>query len=196
MSKFNLAIVLSATALLFSFRCLLTIGALSRVHPSSVLLGILSTAALCTTALAWMRGTPDLTPRGLVVGFGHLTVLLLDPSGSPVLVWQILFWSLLGLQTWVRWSLGARCTVTGPVFVGVERSGLYAFVRHPMTAIELLIAVCVGCESPTPYNVVILVLVLASKITITLCEESFLNGFASYREYSAAVRWRWCPLLW
>lgn len=182
--------------ILAGFRLWLCVPLLQSGSVSGVILGIVGLVAVGTTVWAWAVGSPDLTWRGLGVGVGHLAILLFDASGRHVAWIAPAFWGLFIFQCWAKWHLGRRCTVTGPVWVDVISSGPYALVRHPMTFVELLMAVVFLLEFPSTWNGFVLVFVVVSKFVITVWEERFLRCQASYRAYCARVRWRFFPGVW
>lgn len=188
--------VLVLSFLLLVLRIALVAAVVLSGTVSGAVLGVSGSITIATTIAAWSAGRPDLSWSGLGVGVGHLAVMLFVP-GQVHLQWVgPIFWALFVVQCWVRWCLGRRCTVTGPVFVSVVDWGPYAWVRHPMTFIELLMAVVFAVEFPSIWNAAVLIFVLQAKLCITLWEEKFLLSEASYRDYAERVRWRWLPGVW
>ncbi|MCO5053685.1 MAG: hypothetical protein M9920_15510 [Verrucomicrobiae bacterium] len=178
------------------FRLWLCIPLLNSGTVSGFILGVVGLIAVATTVWAWAIGKPDLTWSGLSVGVGHLAILLFSASGPHVHQVAPVFWFLFAVQCWVKWHLGRRCTVTGPVWVDVIQSGPYSWIRHPMTFIELLMAGVFFFEFPSVRNGVVFLIVLASKFAITLFEERFLKLQPSYRDYCLRVPWRFWPGVW
>src|SRR5882672_11297339 len=114
---------------LIALRFWLVVGLMCNGSVSAILLGGLGLIAVITTVMAWSEGEPDLTWQGVAVGLGHLLVLLFSP-GEVHWRWVApVFWSLVLVQTWAKWHLGRRCTVTGPVWVDLVQSGPYDIVR-------------------------------------------------------------------
>lgn len=185
-----------ASYILIAFRFWLVVGMICSRNVSAVLLGLIGLIAVITTIAAWSEGEPDLSWTGLAVGVGHLAVLLFSPGQIHWTFVAPIFWTLVVIQTWAKWHLGRRCTVTGPVWVNLVATGPYAIVRHPMTATELLIACTFALEFPSVWNGCVLLFVIASKFVITLLEEKFLKGEPTYRDYVGRVRWRFFPGIW
>jgi len=165
-------------------------------HVVGLVLGLSGLQVVGSTLLAWLSGKPDLTWRGLCVGLGYFSVLLIQPPEHQKAWAGLILWQLFFVQVWIRLLLGRCCTVSGPVFVRVVTRFPYSLVRHPLTVVELLIAaVCVG-QAPTLRNLVVGVLLLVVKATLTIWEENFLLNEQSYQAYARRVAWRWVPGIW
>ncbi len=188
--------VLVGSLALVLFRVHLSALLIASGSVSGVLLGVLGVVVCATTVWAWSRGRPDLTWSGLGVGLLYLVALAFDADGQRVALVAPIFWVLLAAKCWVRWCVRRSCTVTGPVFVNVVERGPYAWLRHPMCAIDSLAAVAFVCEFPSVWNLAVLGLVLLANIAITLFEERFLMREAAYRRYALRVRWRLLPGVW
>jgi len=182
--------------LLIGFRAWLAFLLFTSSSVSAAILGGLGAIAILTTLVAWIQGEPDLTFNGLVVGFGHLAILMFAPSQTHNQFIAPAFWLLVALQCWAKWHLGRRCTVSGPVWVSAITTGPYRFIRHPMTFTEMCIGCMFACEYPSLHNYGVLVVFIITKFVITVCEERFLLRQEAYRNYADCVKWRFIPGLW
>lgn len=188
--------VIVVSLLLMALRLLLVAGALASGTVSGVLLGISGLVVCITTAAAWLRGRPDWSVGGIVVGLSYLAVLSLRCDVDQVAAWLPVFWLVFALQCWVRWWLWTSCTVTGPVFVAVVDRGPYRWIRHPMNLVDFLLAGVVALQFPCWHNALAVAIVAAAKFGTIATEEKFLLQYQVYREYSSAVRWRVFPGVW
>lgn len=185
-----------ASALLFVLRVALCGALLVSGSFDGAMYGVSGAIVCVTTAWAWCVGRPDLSWTGLGVGVGHLAVLFLSPGATHWPQFGLLFGFLFGVQCVLRVHLGRCCTVTGPVFVCVVDSGIYGVVRHPMTFVEMLMAIAFALEYPSLWNAGVCAVAFVVKVLICLWEEKFLLSEAAYREYAERVRWRWLPGVW
>lgn len=151
--------------------------------------------ALVTTAFAWWNGKGDLTWRGSFVGLSYLVVCMMAP-GPLTGALSILFGLVLAGELLARIVLGARCTITAPVFVSVVREFPYSLVRHPLTATEWAMAALFLVSAPTVPNWIAFGLVSLCNVVAIRFEEAFLSEQAAYRTYKQQTPWRVIPGAW
>lgn len=89
-------------------------------------------------------------------------------------------------------SLG-RSFGIAPADRGLRTTGLYAWVRHPLYAMEIAYFVGFLVANPSWRNLVVLIADATLQIFRALREERILMDYASY---SGRVRWRLLPLVW
>lgn len=89
-------------------------------------------------------------------------------------------------------SLG-RSFGVAPADRGLRTTGLYAWVRHPLYAAELLVFAGFLVAHPSRWNFAVLSLNTLLQIVRIMREERIIEDYASY---AACVRWRLIPLVW
>ena len=89
-------------------------------------------------------------------------------------------------------SLG-RSFGIAPADRGLRTTGLYAWVRHPLYAMEISFFVGYLVANPSWRNLAILLADTVVQLLRALREEQILKGYAGY---AARVRWRLLPLVW
>lgn len=89
-------------------------------------------------------------------------------------------------------SLG-RSFGIAPADRGLRTTGLYAWVRHPLYAMEIAYFVGYLIANPSWRNLAILIADITVQLLRALREERILNDYASY---AGRVRWRLLPLVW
>jgi protein-S-isoprenylcysteine O-methyltransferase Ste14 len=89
-------------------------------------------------------------------------------------------------------SLG-RSFGIAPADRGLRTTGLYAWVRHPLYAMEIAYFVGYLIANPSWRNLAILIADATLQIFRALREERILKDYASY---AGRVRWRLLPLVW
>ena len=89
-------------------------------------------------------------------------------------------------------SLG-RSFGIAPADRGLRTTGLYAWVRHPLYAMEICYFAGFLIASPSWRNVAVLTADTALQLFRALREERILKDYAGY---AARVRWRLLPLVW
>jgi|JI6StandDraft_1071083.scaffolds.fasta_scaffold88121_3 protein-S-isoprenylcysteine O-methyltransferase Ste14 len=158
--------------------------------------------AFCTLAavLFALRRGPKSESRVPLEWFcavgGTFAVLLFRPvQGHDGLVLTILqvagmLVSITGLA-----SLGRSFGIV-PANRGVQRSGLYRLVRHPMYAGYVMSYSCFVLQNPSLENGVLLGTFIAFTILRIVMEEGHLSKDPLYREMQQQVRWRLMPFVW
>lgn len=158
--------------------------------------------AFCTLAavLFALRRGPKSESRVPLEWFcavgGTFAVLLFRPvQGHDGLVLTILqvagmLVSITGLA-----SLGRSFGIV-PANRGVQRSGLYRLVRHPMYAGYVMSYSCFVLQNPSLENGVLLGTFTAFTILRIVMEEGHLSKDPLYREMQQQVRWRLMPFVW
>ena len=89
-------------------------------------------------------------------------------------------------------SLG-RSFGIAPADRGLRTTGLYAWVRHPLYAMEICIFAGYLVANPSWRNLAVLTADTALQLFRALREERILKDYASY---AGRVRWRLLPLVW
>jgi hypothetical protein len=89
-------------------------------------------------------------------------------------------------------SLG-RSFGIAPADRGLQTTGLYAWVRHPLYAMEICYFAGYLVANPSWRNLAILIADTALQLFRALREERILKDNASY---AGRVRWRLLPLVW
>ncbi len=89
-------------------------------------------------------------------------------------------------------SLG-RSFGIAPADRGLRTTGFYAWVRHPLYAMEISFFVGYMVANPSWWNLIVLSADAALQVLRIIREERILRGYAGY---AARVRWRLLPLVW
>jgi len=89
-------------------------------------------------------------------------------------------------------SLG-RSFGIAPADRGLRTTGLYAWVRHPLYAMEICYFAGYLVANPSLKNLAVLTADTAIQLFRALREERILKDYASY---AGRVRWRLLPLVW
>ena len=89
-------------------------------------------------------------------------------------------------------SLG-RSFGIAPADRGLRTTGLYAWVRHPLYAMEISFFVGFLLANPSWRNLAILIADTTVQLVRALREERILKDYPSY---AGRVRWRLLPLVW
>jgi protein-S-isoprenylcysteine O-methyltransferase Ste14 len=114
------------------------------------------------------------------------------PRGS---LWQgILPVPGLILSLWALTSLGVAFGIA-PAYRGMVTTGPYRRLRHPMYAGEILSLIGACVAAPSLWNLIILLVFIASVLWRIDREEHTLNR-NGYSAYATAVRWRLMPGVW
>jgi len=108
------------------------------------------------------------------------------------LVGQII--TVLGLliALWAMWTLG-RSFGVAPADRGLVREGPYRWLRHPMYLGELVALSGADLGNPTPWNSLVLLILLITLLLRIQWEETAITGYAIYIDQ---VRWRMIPFLY
>jgi protein-S-isoprenylcysteine O-methyltransferase Ste14 len=80
-----------------------------------------------------------------------------------------------------------------PADRGLRTTGLYAWIRHPLYAMEICYFAGYLVANPSWRNLAVLTADTALQLFRALREERILKDYASY---AARVRWRLLPLVW
>jgi len=89
-------------------------------------------------------------------------------------------------------SLG-RSFGIAPADRGLRTKGLYAWVRHPLYAMEICFFAGYVVANPSWRNLGVLIADIALQLFRALREERILKDYATY---AGRVRWRLLPLVW
>jgi protein-S-isoprenylcysteine O-methyltransferase Ste14 len=150
--------------------------------------------------LALIRRTPQtITFRiddwALAFGGACATLFLrpvtMVPLGPKEIGWALQAIGFLG-ALWCKAALFRNFGVA-PAIRGVEISGPYAFLRHPMYASYFIAQLGFLYAFPTLWNAAIIAAWAAIQILRINAEERLLKTEPCYQSYSAKVRWRLIP---
>jgi len=160
---------------------------------------LLPSEGLVVVFLLLRRRTTDISLRGsewLLALTATLAPMLVERGTGAALVPTSLAAGLMlmGLivQIHAKVTLG-RSFGCVPAHRGLQLSGPYRFVRHPMYAGYLLSHVAFLLVNPTLRNVGAYALCYALQIPRLLAEERLLARDRRYREYQASVKFRLIP---
>lgn len=135
----------------------------------------------------------------IATAVGAFSILLLRPGGDAMgglgAAWAAMqVAAAVGYVT----SLGflGRSFGVVPALRGVQTSGPYAWVRHPVYAAYLLGNLGYLLESPTAWNLGVIALQTLGQVVRMDHEERVLSEAPSYVEYKQRVRWRLVPGLY
>jgi protein-S-isoprenylcysteine O-methyltransferase Ste14 len=96
------------------------------------------------------------------------------------------------LTLWALWTLGPAFGIV-PADRGLVTGGPYRFIRHPRYAGALLNTLPAVIWNPSPWNLMLLGVILALDMLRIRLEERTVGG---YDLYAAQVRWRVIPFVW
>lgn len=140
-----------------------------------------------TSPLAWIGS-----------GVGAFMFVALRPGGDPIggtefsVAWQGL--QILAAVGYVS-SLGFLGRSFGVVaaYRGVRTSGPYRWVRHPVYAAYLLGAIGYWLDSPTTWNLLVIIVQMLGQVVRMDHEEEVLSSDPAYVDYRERVRYRLIP---
>ncbi len=139
------------------------------------------------------KASPYSRPTEIALAWtGTFLPFLLRPEATFTPI--ALFLQVLGMAG-ILLSLGAlgRSFGVSPARRGVVTRGLYAWVRHPLYATELLYFLGLVIATPRPSNLVIWAALALIQLRRAMNEERCLAEDAGYRDYREAVRYRFVP---
>lgn len=128
----------------------------------------------------------------ILAWIGTFLPFLLRPASTlPPLALGLELVGMLG----IIFSLSAlgRCFGISPARRGVVTHGLYAWVRHPLYAAELIYFLGVVIAAPTLANGILWIVLFGVQLRRAFNEERCLQVEAAYRDYLGAVRYRFVP---
>ena len=99
-----------------------------------------------------------------------------------------------GLSIYAIISLGRSIGIL-PAHRGIQRGGLYRFVRHPMYASFQIANLGFLINHPGIYNLAVALLCLLSQVLRIFAEERLLESDPEYVKYKRRVRWRLIPFI-
>jgi protein-S-isoprenylcysteine O-methyltransferase Ste14 len=131
--------------------------------------------------------------RDVVLAFGGTFAgMLYEPVQGPGTLGTAVFFTGLGLQLVALLSLNRSFGVL-PALRGVQTSGLYGAVRHPLYASYVVTWIGYLLNNPSTWNGAVFVVALLLAGARTLIEEAVLRTDPAYVAYAARVRWRMVP---
>lgn len=149
--------------------------------------------AIMSTLRGLARETVETESRGVLVPLCYCTPLLFHGEGAPA-IFPLMLFVVAGVgQLGIRLYMGWHVTVGVPMFRYTLTRGPYAFVRHPLAAVEILLSVAFVGTFPGTWNAVVSLLVVVSSVLATRLEERFLVQFPSYLEYREKVSYSFVP---
>jgi protein-S-isoprenylcysteine O-methyltransferase Ste14 len=148
-----------------------------------------------------VRREPDKTWHSpntwLTTVCGTAFPLLLRPADVPadLLLGQTLQLAGAALQVAALVSLNRSMGLL-PAHRGVQTSGLYRFVRHPLYAAYFVSLAGYLISNVSLYNLVIIVGGSAMQVMRLLNEERLLSAYPDYVAFAGKTRWRLVPFVW
>ena len=132
----------------------------------------------------------------LVTAITILLVFILRPVDNTAATLARVSVALQGVAVFAQFlailSLGRSFGLV-PANRGVKVSGVYAYVRHPLYASELLFYAVFVLGNPTWGNGVVLAGIVAGQILRARAEEALLSKDPAYEQYLQTVRCRFVP---
>lgn len=166
-------------------------------HQASLTAGLLAGQALLVAAGLLHRREAKTAAPWLEQGVAWLSALLplVLRLSQETLGGQVLNLLGLSLTVWALLTLAdGRAFAIAPADRGLIAGGPYRFLRHPMYTGELFSACGVVLfGNLTPWNLVILLLLILTLLRRIHVEEGLVSG---YRSYAYLVRWRILPGVW
>jgi len=187
----NVAAVLGFGALVFaSYRNFALTGSLNS-------LGLVAVNALFVCLYVFRRDARVIVvaPHLWVLAFaGTMLPLLMRTTAEPglELTGSVVQGSGLCLIAAALLSLQRSFGIV-PANRGIREGGLYAIVRHPLYAAELLFILGFVMVNPSPWNVGLWVIECALQVLRARAEEQLLGEDPVYSAYSQRVRYRLIP---
>jgi protein-S-isoprenylcysteine O-methyltransferase Ste14 len=132
----------------------------------------------------------------LATALGAFGVLAFRPGGDPIgglgSVWAGL--QLVAALGYIA-SLGflGRSFGVVPAHRGIQTSGPYGWVRHPVYAAYTISNIAYLLENPTLWNLAVFMLQGAGQLLRIRYEEELLSSDPEYRDYQQKVRYRLLP---
>ena len=161
-------------------------------NPLALLLAV--QAGLVACALAVRRSDVAQVPRlqKLVAWGSALLPFALQVEQQPGAFQVGMAVAGLALAVWGLGSLG-RAFGVAPADRGLVLHGPYRLLRHPIYAGELLAVLAVLLGTETPWNALVVGLLLGAVLLRIRWEERALCGYSGYAQ---RTRWRLLPGVW
>ena len=83
-----------------------------------------------------------------------------------------------------------------PAYRGVQSSGLYSFVRHPLYSAYVISFTGYLINNPSVANAAAIAVGIAFLVLRIRCEEELLMTYDDYSRYADQTRWRLIPAVW
>lgn len=83
-----------------------------------------------------------------------------------------------------------------PAYRGVQSSGLYSLVRHPLYSAYVISFTGYWINNPSAANAAAIVVGIAFLVMRIRCEEALLMTYDDYSRYADRTRWRLIPAVW
>jgi protein-S-isoprenylcysteine O-methyltransferase Ste14 len=183
------------SALFAALRAALAIRYLFFPSWSAWTFGICELSTVSFTLLG-LRSRTDASGLGRLVPVLYLAPLLLQPS--PTAGWTpagYILGALVGLHIFVRLYMGKQITIGVPKFGKLLDRGPYAYIRHPLATLELLIVAAFAIRFASIWNLAAWLIASVSIRKTMLIEERFLRtlDISGYDEYASRVPDRSIP---
>jgi protein-S-isoprenylcysteine O-methyltransferase Ste14 len=132
----------------------------------------------------------------LLASGGTFFALMVGAGGDPLFVKFSLVLVLLGtlVQVFSKFSLRRSFGLVA-ANRGVKKSGMYAFLRHPMYAGYMLSHIGYLMYAPTVRNMLVYAAVWGLLVGRIFAEERMLTQDEAYRDYAQKVRYRLAPFI-
>lgn len=132
----------------------------------------------------------------LLASGGTFLALMVGAGGDPFSVNVSLILILLGtlVQVFSKFSLRRSFGLVA-ANRGVKKSGMYAFLRHPMYAGYMLSHIGYLMYAPTVRNMLVYAAVWGLLVGRIFAEERMLIQDDAYRDYTQKVRYRLAPFI-
>jgi protein-S-isoprenylcysteine O-methyltransferase Ste14 len=170
-------------------------------HPQDAVLLMLEcvTVALFLTRRRAMTSSSDPGDWAMAL-CGTMAPMFLRPETSNPI-------GLVGLTLDIVQALGACVAIFGllglgrsfgivPANRGVQASGLYRYVRHPIYAGYIITNLAYTAGNLNGRNIIALSAIIALQVIRIGNEERHLKGDAEYRAYLTRTRWRLIPFIY
>jgi protein-S-isoprenylcysteine O-methyltransferase Ste14 len=180
---------------MFAYQFLMTF--LHTHNPVTLLLVVSEGSVVAFTLFRRLTTTISVKPIDwlLAVG-GTVAPLCAHPAGGtallPAMLYILVMLSGLGVQIWAKLTLRRRFGIVA-ANRGVQASGPYRFVRHPMYLGYTLTEIGFFLSNASPWNAIIYTMAFAFQVARLLVEERYLSQDPAYRAFKTVVRFRLIP---
>jgi protein-S-isoprenylcysteine O-methyltransferase Ste14 len=145
--------------------------------------------------VAWVRDLSPLAAASSILATFYFVFLSLAPGQHlvPELAAVAIQGAGVGWQVWAKWTLGRSFGLL-PAARGLVTTGPYRVVRHPIYLGYFIAHIGFLAANYSQRNLAVLCgLYLLQAVRMHLEEQVLMQDSSTYREYAAAVRWRFLP---
>lgn len=166
-------------------------------HPACLLWALVQLHG-CWLALEneFHHGDADCGYGAVVVPLLYLVAGLVAPIGAQSVAGEWLLSIAAAVVMSARLSLGRSFSIGGSTWVRLVDSGPYAWLRHPLLAVDLVARVCVAAAFANVWNLAAVTMYVACVVGVIVLEERWLMKRPAYVAYAGRVRYRLVPGLW